>query len=1457
MAKQTIEYELNLKVDRFSSNVKRSKGELKDLADAITTLLRGLPKKGPLADAFEKDIKAAKALRSELQALDKVKQKGGTVSDAQSNKVQQKAHLLVQNVASTKNKAIYDAERAAIEGLTLAEKEAIATQLRFDQTRKMGLKAVNDSISSEKQMSQYLITGRYALYDMSSALRTVSTNLLDFTKAAYDAQFAQEAAFSQVQRVQVGQDPAKLKALKEELIDLTKAIPKSFEEISKIAMLGSQLGIATENLAGFTDTVAKFSAITGVSVDQTATTFGKLANLLKISASEYDNLGSSIAYVGVQAAATETDILSTSRQISAVGTAAGLSSSDVIGLASAMASLGTAPEEARGVLVPTFNAMSGAIRSFSESTGVGNDDLTIFASTAGMTSKEFVDAWGDKKKGGATAAFKAFIAGLGKGDASKILNQLSLDGIRTSKGLTALGDNAAEVFKQMDAAATGMVMGDYLDKAFAQTVDDIAVRLQLLGAAVTEMFAAMAGNEQILAALGGAIDGLKNIISAFSDGLKGPFTSGVAGVILGITALIGSLLGIGAVAALSVASIYAMRVALKELMTDAAFANSGIIQFLAGLVKIPITSTAAATSVRVLNIAMKSLLIGMPVLLLVTMAAEAAFGAMGNSAESAAEKTKKYFGDLSGLRDAMMIDTSSFENGGKAIATFTVSTAGMTDEQKKASRMASDFAQVLGEVGNAADTASGKAKESALAFGETALEYTRNQLKASDEFKKAFESPLFAEYFTSIGGDINKAIEIGAKYGEDAVQGYFNRIEQKAIDSGKKVKGLNIWKTFTGDMSATRTSELENSLNPLITALGGLKDTAAAAANEVKVFGKTDQEVAQDAADLTSELLKQYDAMMKVMNIGLDTKDAMFTLGKSIKENGDNFDSNTEAGRNNIKAMEGVIKSIIASGGSSEEVAAKLAGLKQALVTAGIVGAAGIGLIDSAITEFGGHVGKVTAEDIKALIEGFNFTASSAGTAKTALEKLQDQIEKLFKAMDRKINLADSMSNLGQTIKENGKTFTYFSKAGRDNLKAVKDAIDAVAENSNGNKKKFANDLAAMRKAMIQAGITSGPALAMIDKAMKAIGTKGKASKGDIKDFFKYITTGAAEASASVRTLSDYADELASVLERTMQIKFGEQIALDGVISAFDDLTKSVQDAKDAIAEAKVEILGLTAEKADLEYQLNLAIKYGDELNAAALRAKIAENAQKLAEAERKAAEAQNATNLTGTDSTSIDNRSKVRGILSEYITLIKTLAETGNFTEAELASKATEMGKDFHDKLIALGFKEEDIAPYVDMLSNTFTGVIEKVQKGTTLKVNTDPALRALDEFVKTANGKLNKINTVTVKVKSGKTVTETAVETVSQAVIAAGAATGVNVAGVSANAAPYTNALNTVSVAQGVSMQQSASATSSVISLSPDDRALLRAAIDRPVNLYTDNQKIAQSANAGNVTLAQRGIR
>ena len=78
-----------------------------------------------------------------------------------------------------------------------------------------------------------------------------------------------------------------------------------------------------------------------------------------------------------------------------------------------------------------------------------------------------------------------------------------------------------------------------------------------------------------------------------------------------------------------------------------------------------------------------------------------------------------------------------------------------------------------------------------------------------------------------------------------------------------------------------------------------------------------------------------------------------------------------------------------------------------------------------------------------------------------------------------------------------------------------------------------------------------------------------------------------------------------------------------------------------------------------------------------------------------------------------------------------------------------------------------------------------------------------------------------------------------------------------VSAYGLDFMNALNQQRVGFNP-MQGSAGVSgggSSVVYLSPEDRALLRAAVDRPIALYTENTRIAKSANAGNVLLAQRG--
>jgi TP901 family phage tail tape measure protein len=85
------------------------------------------------------------------------------------------------------------------------------------------------------------------------------------------------------------------------------------------------------------------------------------------------------------------------------------------------------------------------------------------------------------------------------------------------------------------------------------------------------------------------------------------------------------------------------------------------------------------------------------------------------------------------------------------------------------------------------------------------------------------------------------------------------------------------------------------------------------------------------------------------------------------------------------------------------------------------------------------------------------------------------------------------------------------------------------------------------------------------------------------------------------------------------------------------------------------------------------------------------------------------------------------------------------------------------------------------------------------------------------------------------------------------------VKASAVGAYGVDFLNALNQQKVAfstsGGSTVMSGGGAT--IAYLSPEDRALLRAVADRPVNLYSDNVKIAEAANSGNTLIARRGAR
>lgn len=156
---------------------------------------------------------------------------------------------------------------------------------------------------------QNLAATRYALYDVASTYRQVSVASLAAMTAVTTTGMAFETAFTGVERT-ADLPVQKMQELRDELVNLSTEIPESFSNLSSIATLGGQLGIAGESLDGFAENVAMFSATTNASIDATAEKgFGRLAQLTDAGTESFASIGSAIYTVGVNSVATETEIM--------------------------------------------------------------------------------------------------------------------------------------------------------------------------------------------------------------------------------------------------------------------------------------------------------------------------------------------------------------------------------------------------------------------------------------------------------------------------------------------------------------------------------------------------------------------------------------------------------------------------------------------------------------------------------------------------------------------------------------------------------------------------------------------------------------------------------------------------------------------------------------------------------------------------------------------------------------------------------------------------------------------------------------------------------------------------------------------------------------------------------------------------------------------------------------------
>ncbi|AXC37908.1 tape measure protein [Microbacterium phage Jacko] len=421
---------------------------------------------------------------------------------------------------------------------------------------------------------------RYALYDVANAYTAIGASLAGVAvyAAVVGADF--QSAFTNVARTI---DPAAnlsadaIDGIRSSLVQLSGQAPLTFRELSDIATIGNQMGIAEDQVISFTGTIARFASVSGVSIEETTRSFGGFIAQTGLSEQYLENLGSAMALVSIRSNATEAQIISLTREIAASANSAGFGADEIVGLAGAFASLQVAPERARGVLDTYFNRLNGAVAE-------GGEALDSFSRITGRSAEELNNL---VRSGQGVEVFRSVLAGLKENSADVVeldqnLEALGLTGLRASNTFLRFVNSLGVADESFANARQGFIEGAELNRQYAQTVDDLSSQFVIFINGINALVDAISGGGvESLAAL---LQGVNNVIFAFTEWVgDNRLVANIIGFTLAVVGITGVLTLVRAGLIAATAATFAMRTAIAQ-MGGTALASAGTVRGLAGAI---------------------------------------------------------------------------------------------------------------------------------------------------------------------------------------------------------------------------------------------------------------------------------------------------------------------------------------------------------------------------------------------------------------------------------------------------------------------------------------------------------------------------------------------------------------------------------------------------------------------------------------------------------------------------------------------------------------------------------------------------------------------------------------------------------------------------------------------------------------------------------------------------------
>ena len=1256
----------------------------------------------------------------------------------------EKERIALQRQLDFRPSAKYLDPKAATRAVgPVQEGEAGLKQLRnlqkvYNEDKKQQVSYDRQIAQLNRQQMDAMVTGRYALYDMANAYRGIATGAMRVTRALSQtvvqaAQF--ESSFTAVERaakLEVGTQA--FMNIRQALIDLSTEIPVAFDQITEIATLGAQMGIAAQDLTKFTETVASFSAVTGASIDETAEKFGRISSLAKVPTEEFENLASSVLYAGFNAVATEKEILAMSESIAAAAANAGYSGKQIVGLSTALASLGVQPEQARGVILRLFNDITRAAEG-------STDKMGEFASMAGYTATEFQTIWKESPE----EFFNSFLTGLSNVESlTTELDKLGITNTREINVLQRLSGNMDVYSQSIREASQAYEEGTALADIYGKTADNLEAKFQRLINAFDALKAS--SSEALGEALKPIVEALVGITNAAANFAKGPMGSIFVPLITGATAAVAIFAGMRFATSILTAQLLAMRVAILKSsqvsdLSTRAFQNlrnaitgnlysvtlmNGQMAFLsksqmeasvaagsldAALMKEALSANKASIATRALSGAMSGLSIimaGVMVASIVGMVVE-----MVKMNKQVGEN----IGGVEALAAALTEDTKAYEAGGDYIAKHTVKLG----ENKDATEDNADASKLIidaqGNIARSFEDTAAAANEATIAIGENFKELLLQDLGESETLKnfvKALEDTGSDanEIFDALGVNLADFIDAAA---EDPEFGAFNLLNEALANAQQNMSNFTpatqkLIQDFIALNGGVAGANLQiNAIEGFgLAAVGGLNNLS----NGYTGVGSAAVYAAQDIGTFISTINNSVSEALNYKSI----MDAIGVVTPQVAEATGDAADETDGYSKSLGGAAKSLRTVLDYASDLQGIFDRVVGIEFGETAAQDKVAAGWEKIadkaadaQEAIADANAEILELTAD--KSVLQYQLSVAERYGDEKRAA---------IIRAKLAKVDgkLADEGGKLADAQDEAKKSLVDNSAAGRENREVILGMVDSYQD--------------------------------LIDAAI-ATGMSGE------------------ELEAYIRSLKEeFIEQGESVgYSREELVRYSD--LFDGFIDVVDKVDPRVDIKFDSNISA--------AEQAFNEYMEKLKAANGyTTTQTAKTEIKITQPAPLR-------------LMVNGSD-IRLYRMALERGALSakEYYKILYGLSP-GNLPDTGI-------------------FKGKGFTFY------STGGLVSGAGTGTSDSI---PAMLSNGEYVMSAST-------------------------------------------VRAYGTDFMNTLNQQKVAGAMpspAFSGGASNGTTIAYLSPEDRALLRAVADRPVNLYADNAKIAQSANSGNVTLSQRGLK